>query len=156
MKVWDYQTTTCIQTLTGHEANINSVIYHPRLPYILSCSEDNRVIIYHNNTYKKERVILQPSLDRAWCIAICSHNNHVVFGYDEGYCVYTMGKNTPTISMDQQGRLIWCRRQEMWSSLPQVELQQNYKGNEIPLQNKEISFSFIFCLFLLLFLLRTL
>ena len=49
-----------------------------------------------------------------------------------------MGKNTPTISMDQQGRLIWCRRQEMWSSLPQVELQQNYKGNEIPLQNKEI------------------
>ena len=52
-----------------------------------------------------------------------------------------MGKNTPTISMDQQGRLIWCRRQEMWSSTPQVDLQQNYKGNEIPLQNKEISFS---------------
>lgn len=132
------------------------MIYHPRLPYILSCSEDNRVIIYHNNTYKKERVILQPSLDRAWCIAICSHNNHIVFGYDEGYCVYTMGKNTPTISMDQQGRLIWCRRQEMWSSTPQVDLQQNYKGNEISLQNKEISFFYIILFVSFILLLRTL
>ncbi len=67
-----------------------------------------------------------------------------------------MGKNTPTISMDQQGRLIWCRRQEMWSSTPQVDLQQNYKGNEIPLQNKEISFFYIILFVSFILLLRTL
>ena len=138
MKVWDYQTKTCIQTLTGHEANINCTMYHPRLPYILSCSEDNRVLIYHNNTYKRERVISQPSLDRAWCIGICGHTNHVLFGYDEGYCVYTMGKNNPAISMDNQGRLMWCRRQEIWLSQPLLE-DRVYKGNEIPMNNKEIS-----------------
>lgn len=144
MKVWDYQTKTCIQTLNGHEANVNCTIYHPRLPYILSCGEDGKVIIFHNNTYKKEREILQPSLDRVWTISACGHTNCVVFGYDEGYCVYRMGKNIPTISMDSQGRVIWCRRQEMWLSQPHIDNSRGYKGDEIPMTNKEISFLLLY------------
>ena len=52
--------------------------------------------------------------------------------------MYTMGKNNPAISMDNQGRLMWCRRQEIWLSQPLLE-DRVYKGNEIPMNNKEIS-----------------
>ena len=117
MKVWDYQTKTCIQTLTGHEDNVSAVRFHPRLPYILSCGEDGRVMVFHSGSYRKERVLLQPALDRCWAVALSEHGNTVVLGYDEGYCCYALGKAAPPVSMDLQGRLIWARRQELWLSV---------------------------------------
>ena len=114
MKIWDYQTKTCIQTLSGHEDNVSVVRFHPRLPYILSGGEDNRVLVHHSGTYKKERVLLQPVLDRCWSIGLSDHSNQVVLGYDEGYCVYRMGRENAVVSMDQQGRVVWAKRQEMW------------------------------------------
>lgn len=114
MKIWDYQTKTCIQTLSGHEDNVSVVRFHPRLPYILSGGEDNRVLVHHSGTYKKERVLLQPALDRCWSIGLSDHSNQVVLGYDEGYCVYRMGRENAVVSMDQQGRVVWAKRQEMW------------------------------------------
>ena len=117
MKVWDYQTKTCIQTLAGHEDNVSAVRFHPRLPYILSCGEDGRVLVFHSGSYRKERVLLQPALDRCWAVALSEHGNTVVLGYDEGYCCYALGKAAPPVSMDLQGRLIWARRQELWLSV---------------------------------------
>lgn len=39
-KIWDYQNKTCIQTLEGHTDNVNCVRFHPRVPVIISGSED--------------------------------------------------------------------------------------------------------------------
>lgn len=36
VKVWDYQTKACIQTLEGHAHNISTVCFHPELPLILT------------------------------------------------------------------------------------------------------------------------
>ena len=139
MKVWDYQTKTCIQTLAGHEDNVSAVRFHPRLPYILSCGEDGRVVVFHSGSYRKERVLLQPALDRCWAVALSEHGNTVVLGYDEGYCCYALGKAAPPVSMDLQGRLIWARRQELWLSVCEARPGVALKGEELALQSKEIS-----------------
>ena len=141
VKIWDYQTKTCIQTLTGHEDNLTAVKFHPRLPYLLSSGEDNRVIIFHSGTYRRERVILQPSLDRAWSIGLSSHNNHVVLGYDEGFCIYTMGRANPAISMDTQGRVVWSMRQEIWQGVidgKQLNSEGALKGQEVTAATKSL------------------
>lgn len=36
VKIWDYQTKTCVQTLEGHSHNIAAVSFHPELPIILT------------------------------------------------------------------------------------------------------------------------
>ena len=130
MKIWDYQTKTCIQTLNGHEDNVSVVRFHPRLPYILSGGEDNRVLVHHSGTYKKERVLLQPALDRCWSIGLSDHSNQVVLGYDEGYCVYRMGRENAVVSMDQQGRVVWAKRQEMWLAVCEGGAVSEHEGSD--------------------------
>jgi coatomer subunit beta' len=36
IKIWDYQTKACVQTLEGHSHNIAAVCFHPELPIIVS------------------------------------------------------------------------------------------------------------------------
>lgn len=43
VKVWDYQTKSCIATLEGHSHNVSAVAYHPTLPLIVSAAEDGIV-----------------------------------------------------------------------------------------------------------------
>jgi len=47
VKIWDYQTKACLQTLEGHGHNVSSVCFHPRLPMIISASEDGTVRLWH-------------------------------------------------------------------------------------------------------------
>jgi coatomer subunit beta' len=36
IKVWDYQTRQCLQTLEAYKMAITSVFYHPDLPLLIS------------------------------------------------------------------------------------------------------------------------
>lgn len=36
VKIWDYQTKACVQTLDGHAHNIAAVCFHPELPLIVT------------------------------------------------------------------------------------------------------------------------
>lgn len=36
VKIWDYQTKACVQTLDGHTHNIAAVCFHPELPLIVT------------------------------------------------------------------------------------------------------------------------
>lgn len=36
IKIWDYQTRQCLQTLDVYKMNVTSVCYHPDLPLLLS------------------------------------------------------------------------------------------------------------------------
>ena len=82
-----------------------------------------------------------------------------MLGYDEGYCVYRMGRENAVVSMDQQGRVVWSKRQEMWLAVCEGNVSDRarsdakndkaksdkakndtpLKGEELTVQTKEIS-----------------
>ena len=108
IKIWDYQTKACLQTLEGHGHNVSSVCFHPRLPLIISASEDGTVRLWHSTTYRPETT-LNYGMERAWCLAPTKDANKVAIGYDEGTVVLKLGKERPNASMDtNSGKLIWA------------------------------------------------
>ena len=57
VKIWDYQTKTCVQTLDGHSHNVSAVAFHPELPIIITGSEDGTLRIWHQTTYRLENTL---------------------------------------------------------------------------------------------------
>eukprot|EP01039_Chlorochromonas_danica_P011082 gene11082-12341_t len=113
IKIWDYQTKACLQTLEGHAHNISSVCFHPRIPIILSASEDGTVRLWHAITYRPETT-LNYGLERAWCIAVTNASNKVAIGYDEGTIVIKLGNERPVASLDtNSGKLVWARNHDI-------------------------------------------
>jgi WD40 repeat protein len=86
VKIWDYHSKSCVQTLESHTANVSFAIFHPSLPIIISGSEDGTVKIWHSSTYRLENT-LNYGLERCWCIAYKKTGNEVAIGYDEGAVV---------------------------------------------------------------------
>lgn len=64
IKIWDYQTKQCLNTLESHCENITDVKYHPQLPILLSSSEDGAVKIWNSITYRLENTL-------EFCIDYC-------------------------------------------------------------------------------------
>jgi coatomer subunit beta' len=113
IKIWDYQTKACLQTLEGHGHNVSSVCFHPRLPLILSASEDGTVRLWHATTYRPETT-LNYGLERAWAIAVTSASNKVAIGYDEGTIVLKLGNERPVASLDTNtGKLVWAKNHDI-------------------------------------------
>ena len=107
VKIWDYQTKACLQTLEGHLHNVSAVCFHPRLPLIISASEDGTVRLWHSTTYRPEST-LNYGLERAWALAPTKDANKVAIGYDEGTCVIKLGNEKPVASMDTNtGKIIY-------------------------------------------------
>ena len=63
-----------MQTLDGHMHNVSAVVFHPRLPLIISASEDGTVRLWHSTTYRPETT-LNYGLERAWSIAVTRDAN---------------------------------------------------------------------------------
>jgi len=129
VKVWDYQTKACVATLEsgvkggeessgggsvgGHTANVSAVAFHPKLPVIISASEDNTVRVWHSTTYRLEST-LNYRLERAWTVAVSANSQKVAIGFDEGAVVLKLGKESPIVSMDSKsGKFIWVRNNEI-------------------------------------------
>ena len=74
VKVWDYQTKACVQTLEGHTHNVSAVCFHPELPIIVSGSEDGSVRIWHATTYRLENT-LSYGLERLWALGYARGSN---------------------------------------------------------------------------------
>jgi coatomer subunit beta' len=109
VKIWDYQTKACLQTLEGHSHNISSVCFHPRLPLIISASEDGTVRLWHSTTYRPEST-LNYGLERAWCLAPTKDASKLAVGYDEGTVVLKLGNERPVASLDANtSKLIWAQ-----------------------------------------------
>ena len=113
VKIWDYQTKACLQTLEGHSHNVSSVCFHPRLPLILSASEDGTVRLWHSTTYRPETT-LNYGLERAWTLAPTRDANKVAIGYDEGTVVLKLGNERPVASLDvNTGKLVWAKAHDI-------------------------------------------
>ncbi|WOH10749.1 hypothetical protein DCAR_0730219 [Daucus carota subsp. sativus] len=111
-KVWDYQTKSCVQTLEGHTHNVSAVCFHPELPIIITGSEDGTVRIWHSTTYRLENT-LNYGLERVWAVGYMKGSRRVVIGYDEGTIMVKIGREEPVASMDNSGKVIWAKHNEI-------------------------------------------
>ncbi|KAH9615444.1 hypothetical protein KSS87_021359 [Heliosperma pusillum] len=138
-KVWDYQTKSCVQTLEGHTHNVSAVCFHPELPIIITGSEDGTVRIWHSTTYRLENT-LNYGLERVWAIGYVKSSRRVVIGYDEGSIMVKIGREIPVASMDNSGKIIWARHNEIQT----VDIRRVGAGYEVtdgerlPLAVKEL------------------
>ncbi|KOM44545.1 hypothetical protein LR48_Vigan05g215000 [Vigna angularis] len=138
-KVWDYQTKGCVQTLDGHTHNVSAVCFHPELPIIITGSEDGTVRIWHSTTYRLENT-LNYGLERVWAIGYLKGSRRVVIGYDEGTIMVKLGREVPVASMDNSGKIIWAKHNEIQtvnikSVGADVEIAD---GERLPLAVKEL------------------
>lgn len=111
-KVWDYQTKSCVQTLEGHTHNVSAVCFHPELPIIITGSEDGTVRIWHATTYRLENT-LNYGLERVWAVGYMKGSRRIVIGYDEGTIMVKIGREEPVASMDNSGKIIWAKHNEI-------------------------------------------
>jgi coatomer subunit beta' len=160
VKVWDYLSKSCVQTMEGHTNNVSFAIFHPKLPIIISGSEDGAVKIWNSGTYRLENT-LSYALERAWCTALRKNSNEVAIGFDNGVVIIKvrllffplatttdveqLGRDEPTFSMDPSGKLIYTRNQEVLSgNLQTIQDESIAEGSRIPLTTKEIGTTEIF------------
>jgi len=59
------------------------VCFHPKLPIIVSGSEDGTIRFWHVNTYRLEET-LNYGMERVWALAYIKSSNNIAIGYDEG------------------------------------------------------------------------
>ncbi|CAL9104963.1 unnamed protein product [Musa textilis] len=111
-KIWDYQTKSYIQTLEGHTHNVSAVCFHPELPIIITGSEDGTLRIWHATTYRLENA-LNYGLERVWAVGYIKRSRRVVIGYDEGTIMVKIGREVPVASMDNSGKIIWAKHNEI-------------------------------------------
>ena len=138
VKIWDYLSKSCVQTLEGHTNNVSFAMFHPNLPLIISGSEDGSVKIWNNGTYRLENT-LNYALERAWCIAIRPQANDVAIGFDEGVVVIKLGRDEPSFSMDPSGKLIYTRNTDVLSAnLQSAADSDTPEGQRLPISAREI------------------
>ncbi|KAE9402636.1 Coatomer, beta' subunit [Gymnopus androsaceus JB14] len=143
VKVWDYLSKSCVQTMEGHTNNVSFAVFHPSLPIIISGSEDGTVKIWNANTYRIENT-LSYALERAWCVALHKTANEVAVGYDEGVVVIKLGKDEPTFSVDAQGKMVYTKAGSVLSANLTLLGTDLKDGERVQLQAKEIGSSEVF------------
>ncbi|XP_042049470.1 coatomer subunit beta'-2-like isoform X2 [Salvia splendens] len=138
-KVWDYQTKSCVQTLEGHTHNVSAVCFHPELPIIITGSEDGTVRIWHSTTYRLENT-LNYGLERVWAVSYLRGSRRVVIGYDEGTIMVKLGREVPVASMDNSGKIIWSKHNEIQTvNIKSVGADYDVAdGERLPLAVKEL------------------
>ncbi|CCD26657.1 coatomer subunit beta' NDAI_0I00880 [Naumovozyma dairenensis CBS 421] len=109
VKIWDYQTKSCVATLSKHTANVSFAIFHPSLPVIVSGSEDGQVIAWNSSTYRHEE-IANMGMERAWCVAThpTGKKNYIAVGFDNGFKIISLASDEPIMSLDPVGKLVWA------------------------------------------------
>ncbi|KAG2732842.1 hypothetical protein G9P44_003832 [Scheffersomyces stipitis] len=138
IKIWDYQTKSCVATLEGHLSNVSFAIFHPELPLIVSGSEDGTIRFWNSNTFKLEKSI-NYSLERVWCIGILSKSNLIAAGFDSGFVIVKLGNEEPLFSMDSNNKLIYAKNSEVYQSVIKPSSTEGLKdGEALPLQQREL------------------
>ena len=105
-----------MQTLEGHVHNVTSVCFHPELPLIVSGSEDGTIRLWHTTTYRLKNTLnygFEYGFERAWCLAFRKGSNDIAVGFDEGSIVLRLCREETAISMDNSGKIIWAKHNEV-------------------------------------------
>lgn len=138
IKVWDYQTKSCVAVLEGHSSNVSFAIYHSELPLIISGAEDGTLKFWNSNTYKLEKSI-NCGFERIWCVALLEKSNLIGVGCDLGYIIYKVGNEVPLFSIDSNNKLIYSRNSDIYQSVIKPSLTEGVKdGESLNLQLREL------------------
>lgn len=138
VKIWDYQTKSCVTTLAGHSHNVSSVAFLPDRPLIVSGSEDGSVLLWHANTYRLETT-LNYGLDRCWSVAYLKGSNLVALGFDNGSVLLQLGKEEPVASMDNGGKVILAKHNEISTvNVRNAHADSLRDGERVVLPSKEL------------------
>lgn len=103
--VWDYQTRAQIQKLSTHSHNVTACCFHPKLPLIITGSEDHIITIYHAHTFQLLET-LNYGLDRVWSLSVHPNSTDLAIGCDYGAVVVKLGSEGWACSMDRKGKVI--------------------------------------------------
>ncbi|KAJ9505015.1 hypothetical protein QJQ45_029931, partial [Haematococcus lacustris] len=142
VKIWDYQTKACVQTLDGHTHNVAAVCFHPELPLIVTGSEDGTIKLWHATTYRLENT-LDYRMERVWGIGYLKGSNSIAVGYDEGTVMVKIGREEPVASMDSSGKIIWAHHNEI-QTVNIKALGADFEmsdGERLPLATKDLGSS---------------
>lgn len=144
VRIWDYQTKHCIQTLSGHTNNVSAALFHPTLPIILTGSEDGTVRIWHAATYRMEAT-LNYFLERVWSLAVLKGSTTAAIGYDEGTVAIKLGSEEPVVSM-HSGKVIFAKGNEILTTNLKLLDDGSVPGDgeRLPLSIKEMGSAEIF------------
>jgi len=112
VKIWDYQTKHCVQTLENHAHNVTSCCFHPKLPIIITASEDFTINIYNSQTFKLLKS-LNYNLERVWGIAYTFEDSRLALACDLGTIVLRLSKDTPVVAMDKKGKITYAMNNEV-------------------------------------------
>ncbi|KAK6203295.1 coatomer WD associated region-domain-containing protein [Scheffersomyces amazonensis] len=138
IKIWDYQTKSCVATLEGHLANVSFAVFHPELPLIISGSEDGTIRFWNSNTFKLEKSI-NYSLERVWCVSLLPKSNLISCGFDSGFVIIKLGNEEPLFSMDSNNKLIYAKNSEVYQSIIKPTSTEGLKdGEQLSLQQREL------------------
>ncbi|XP_058109871.1 coatomer subunit beta'-1-like isoform X2 [Magnolia sinica] len=56
---------------------------------------------------------LNYGLERVWAVGYMKGSGQVVIGYDEGTIMIQIGREEPVASMDNSGKIIWAKHNEI-------------------------------------------
>ncbi|KAI5987214.1 WD40-repeat-containing domain protein [Pisolithus albus] len=57
IKVWDYLSKSCVQTMEGHINNPSFAVFHLNLPIIISGSKDGTIKFWNSNMSRLENML---------------------------------------------------------------------------------------------------
>eukprot|EP00520_Triparma_pacifica_P000280 CAMPEP_0118664034 /NCGR_PEP_ID=MMETSP0785-20121206/17778_1 /TAXON_ID=91992 /ORGANISM="Bolidomonas pacifica, Strain CCMP 1866" /LENGTH=1017 /DNA_ID=CAMNT_0006557875 /DNA_START=18 /DNA_END=3071 /DNA_ORIENTATION=- len=138
VKIWDYQTKSVVQTLEGHTNNVCAVMFHPKLPIIIACSEDSTVRMWQAATYRAETT-LNYGMERAWALAASNTSNKIAIGYDEGCVVIELGNDDPVASMDGTGKVVIAKNSDIITgSAKGVASDDSVDGERLPISFRDL------------------
>jgi coatomer subunit beta' len=138
VRVWDYQTKACIQTLTHHVHFVSSVMFHPDLPLVLTGSEDETVDMFSTLTWRQETT-KNYGRERIWSMSTKPKMNRVAIGFDTGMVVLKIGQEEPVMSMDANGKIFFAQTNEISRLDIKAALEKDVAdGEHIMLPSKEV------------------
>ncbi|GMH70772.1 hypothetical protein TrRE_jg4252, partial [Triparma retinervis] len=138
VKIWDYQTKSVVQTLEGHTNNICAVMFHPKLPLIIACSEDSTVRMWQAATYRAETT-LNYGMERAWALAATNTFNKIAIGYDEGCVVIELGNDDPVAGMDGTGKIVIAKNSDIITGTAKgVANDESVDGEKLPISFRDL------------------
>ncbi|KAI8795577.1 coatomer subunit beta [Biomphalaria glabrata] len=129
VRIWDYQTKSCVQILQGHTKDVNTVVFHLSLPLILSGGDDGQLCLWHSGTYRLEKV-MNYGLERVWMITCQKASSIIAAAFDEGCMALRIGSEEPPISMDLSGKILWAKHAEIQQANVKVANEQEIKDGE--------------------------
>ena len=59
VKIWDYLSKSCVQTMEGHTNNVSFAVFHPNLLIVISGSEDGTVKVWNSIHFLMRRRSLE-------------------------------------------------------------------------------------------------